>query len=355
MVLIDASTRWSHVYLLSTRNVAFARLLAQIIRLRAQFPDYPIQSIRMDDAGEFTSQSFYDSYYCMSISINIEHLVAHTHTQNGLTESFIKRLQLIARPLLMKSKLPVSAWGHAILHAASLVWIRPTSYQKYSSLQLAFGQLPNIFHFRIFCCAVYVPIAPPQCTKMWPQCRLGIYIGFDSLSRIRYLEPLTDDICKTRFEDCHFDENIFLSLGKEKSLPEARQEITWNNSTLSHFDPCTNQCELEVQRFIHLESIANQLPDAFTNNKKIVKFHISAANTPTKIEVPVGQSINIAANESKARLKHGRPIGAKDKIPRKRKAQGNEIGAPEEALPIKQATKIDQSKLSIQNSISYKW
>jgi hypothetical protein len=137
-------------------------------------------------------------------------------------------------------------------------------------------------------------------------------------------------------------------------LPEARQEITWNNSTLSHFDPCTNQCELEVQRFIHLESIANQLPDAFTNNKKIVKFHISAANTPTKIEVPVGQSINIAANESKARLKHGRPIGAKDKIPRKRKAQGNEIGAPEEALPIKQATKIDQSKLSIQNSISYK-
>ena len=33
MVLIDASTRWSHVCLLSTRNFAFARLLAQIIRL----------------------------------------------------------------------------------------------------------------------------------------------------------------------------------------------------------------------------------------------------------------------------------------------------------------------------------
>ena len=35
MVLIDASTGWSHVYLLSTRNVAFVRLLTQIIRLRA--------------------------------------------------------------------------------------------------------------------------------------------------------------------------------------------------------------------------------------------------------------------------------------------------------------------------------
>jgi hypothetical protein len=126
MVLIDASTRWSHVCLLSTRNVAFARLLAQIIRLRAQFSGYPIQSIRMDNADEFTSQVFYD--YCMSIGINVAHPVAHTHTQNDLAESFIKRLQLIAWPLLMKSKLPVSAWGHAILHAASLVRIRPTSY-----------------------------------------------------------------------------------------------------------------------------------------------------------------------------------------------------------------------------------
>jgi hypothetical protein len=106
MVLIDASTRWSHVCLLSTRNVAFAILLAQIIRLQAQFFDYPIQSIRMDNEGEFTSQAFYD--YCMSIGINVEHLVAHTHTQNGLSESFIKRFQLIVRPLFMKIKLPVS-------------------------------------------------------------------------------------------------------------------------------------------------------------------------------------------------------------------------------------------------------
>jgi hypothetical protein len=174
----------------------------------------------MDNASEFTSQIFYD--YCMSIEINVEHLVAHTHTQNGLAESFIKRLQLIARLLLMKTKLSVSAWEHAILHTASLVRIRPTTYQKYFPLQLAFGQPPNIFHFRIFGCAVYVPIVPPQRTKMGPQRRLEIYVGFDSLSIIRYLEPLTGDIFKARFEDCHFDESLFPSLGKEKSLPEAR-------------------------------------------------------------------------------------------------------------------------------------
>ena len=44
----------------------------------------------------------------MSIEIDVEHHVAHAHTQNGLAKSLIKRLQIITRPLLMKSKLPAS-------------------------------------------------------------------------------------------------------------------------------------------------------------------------------------------------------------------------------------------------------
>ena len=114
----------------------------------------------------------------MSTSITVEHPVAHVHTQNGLAESLIKRLQLIARPLLIRTKLSVCMWGHAILHAAALVCIRPTNYHEFSPLQLAFGQEPNIFHLRIFGCAVYFPIVPPQRTKMGPQRRLGIYVGY---------------------------------------------------------------------------------------------------------------------------------------------------------------------------------
>lgn len=76
----------------------------------------------------------------MLIGIKVEHPIAHIYTQNGLAESFIKRLLLIARPLLMRTKLPVTAWGYTILHAAVLVCLRSTSYNKYSPLQLAFGQ-----------------------------------------------------------------------------------------------------------------------------------------------------------------------------------------------------------------------
>ena len=68
------------------------------------------------------------------------------------------------------------------------------------------GKQPNISHLRIFGCAVYVPIAPTQRTKMGPQRRLGVYVGFDSPSIIRYLEPLTVDVFTAHFADCHFNE-----------------------------------------------------------------------------------------------------------------------------------------------------
>ena len=175
----------------------------------------------------------------MSVGTNIEHPVAHTHTQNGLAESLIKRLQLIARSLLMKTKLPTSVWGHAIMHAANLVHI-PTAYHEYSPFQLVLGNPQNISHIRIFGCAIYVPIAPTHCTKMGPQRRLGIYVGYDSPSIIRYLEPSTGDVFTAHFANYHFNESLFPPLGGEKSVPEERREITWNASVMSHFDPRTN-------------------------------------------------------------------------------------------------------------------
>jgi hypothetical protein len=40
MILIDTSTRWSHVYLLSINNHAFAKFMTQVIKFKAIFPKY---------------------------------------------------------------------------------------------------------------------------------------------------------------------------------------------------------------------------------------------------------------------------------------------------------------------------
>jgi uncharacterized protein YozE (UPF0346 family) len=180
----------------------------------------------------------------------------------------------------MKSNLPTSAWGHAILHATALIRIRPTSYHASSPLQLVHGKEPNISHLRTFGCAVYVPIAPPKRTKMGPQRRLGIYVGYESPSIIKYLEPSTGDVFTARFADCHFDETNFPKTGGENK--QLNKEISWYELSLSHFDPRTNICEQEVQRIIHLQILANKLPDAFTDLKRVTKSHIPAANAPGK-------------------------------------------------------------------------
>jgi len=106
--------------------------------------------------------------------------------------------------------------SYAILHDATLIRLRPSADHKHTPYQLAIGEESNISHLRIFGCAVYVPIAPPQKTKMRPQRRLGIYVGYESPSIIRYLEPLTSDGFQARFADCHFDEKKISNAGGRK-------------------------------------------------------------------------------------------------------------------------------------------
>lgn len=251
MVLIDASTRWSHVCLLSTRNHAFAKFIAQIIRLCAEFPENRIKTIRMDNAGEFTSKAFND--YCMALGINVEHSVPHVHTQNGLAESLIKRIKLIARPLLQGSNLPTTCWGHAVLHVAKLIQYRPSAYHSASPHQLAHGQEPVVSHLRKFGCAVYVPISPPQRTAMGPHRKVGVYVGYESPSIIYYLEPKIGDLFTARYANCIFDEEHFPALGGGKYLDSKEcREIEWNSSSIHTLDPRSPDAEQEVQRIIHL-------------------------------------------------------------------------------------------------------
>ena len=85
-----------------------------------------------------------------------------------------------------------------------------------------------------------------------------------------------------------------------------------------------------------MKGLANQLLDAFTNIKKVTKSHVPVVNTPTHINVPKGQLKNVIASKSKTGLKHGRPIGSKDSILRKRKGTTYEkLGTLEEFTNMK--------------------
>ena len=90
---------------------------------------------------------------------------------------------------------------------------------------------------------------------------------------------------------------------------------------MSHYDPRTKQCEQEVQKIIHLQHLASQLPDPFTDPKRVTKSHITA-------------------KEIKGQLKCGRPVGSKDTNPCKRKGAKDtndqvEVNIDQENFPSK--------------------
>ncbi|KAL0335212.1 UNVERIFIED_CONTAM: Copia protein [Sesamum radiatum] len=153
---------------------------------------------------------------------------------------------------------------------------------------------------------------------MGPQRRLGIYVGFESPSIIKYLEPMIGDQFTARYLDCQFNETILPVLGGEDKEIK-RKDIAWNATSMSFLDPRTNDSELEVQRIIHLQNVANRLPDAFIDTKNITKSHISVENVPARLEVPEVTLTQTKASESQIRRKRGRPLGSKDANPRKRK------------------------------------
>ena len=139
--------------------------------------------------------------------------------------------------------------------------------------------------------------------------------------------------------DCHFAEVNFPSLGGDKLPKEKRREIIWNASSMSHLDPCTTQCDKEVQRITHLQKIANQLLDAFTETSKVTKFYIPSANTPARINIPVGKTTILVANESSMTgLKRGQPLASKNLIPRERKIKGQQNPSLEENSTPKEVT-----------------
>ncbi|KAL2252668.1 UNVERIFIED_CONTAM: hypothetical protein Sindi_0061500 [Sesamum indicum] len=153
---------------------------------------------------------------------------------------------------------------------------------------------------------------------MGPKRRLGIYFGFQSPSIIKYLEPMTGDQFTTRYLDCQFNETVFPTLGGVDNEIK-RKDIAWNATSMSFMDPRTNDSELEVQRIIHLQSVANRLPEALIDTKRVTKSHILAENVPAHLEVLEVILNKSNASESQIRRKHGRPLASKDANPRKSK------------------------------------
>jgi hypothetical protein len=282
LVLVDASGSHAEVSLLTTRNMAFPKILAMLIRFRNHFPDRPIKSLRMDNAGEFKSHAFED--YCTATGIALTYSVPYEHSQNGLAEAYIKKIQLVARPLLIHAQLPASLWSHAVLHAATLLRFRPTLLNTQASIELVSGRTPNVSHLRTFGCQVWVPVPEPAIRTISAHREEGIYVGFDSPSIIRYINTRTTQVHKARFENCRFVETIFPTIPS----PPGEAPLTFRApiSMTMNPDPRTTLPDEEVKKLIHLQTIAARIPDSFESGPRILRNPLPGSSSFKPAPIP---------------------------------------------------------------------
>ena len=275
-VLVDASGKHAEVSLLTTRNMVFPKTLAMILRFRNHFPDNQICFLRMDNALEFKSHAFED--FCTATGIVLTYSVPYEHSQNGLAEAYIKKIQLIVRPLLFHANLASTLWGHAVLHAAVLLRLRPTLLHTQTPLEMMSGRPPNISHLRIFGCEVWVPVPEPKQGTITPHRHKAIYLGYDSPSILRYKLPQSEDIYKARFQNCKFIETNFpgsQTKGSQSSLNfTALETLTLNP------DPRTALADSEVRKLIQLQSLAEKIPDGFQTGPRIVRSPVPGSGNP---------------------------------------------------------------------------
>jgi hypothetical protein len=135
---------------------------------------------------------------------------------------------------------------------------------------------------------------------MGPHRKLGICVGYLSPSIIKYLEPLTGDLLTARYVDCIFNEDHFPALGGEFKYHTECQEINWDAIDTLKDDSRTKETELQVQRIIGLQNIANNLPNAFTNTKGVTKSSFPARNVLERVEVP-NKTIHLPSQQEKGR------------------------------------------------------
>jgi hypothetical protein len=182
---------------------------------------------------------------------------------------------------------------------------------------------------------------------MGPHRKMGIYVGYLSPSIIKYLDPLTGDLLTARYADCIFNEEHFSALGGEFKYHTECPEINWDALDTQKEDPRTTESELQVQRIIHLQNAANNLPDSFTVSKSVTKSHIPARNVPERIEVP-NKTIRLPSSEESGRSTEN-PRKRKRK---QRKESSNTVNETQPQVERHQVDLLDPLPTSTVHSIS---
>ena len=264
-VLVDDFTRFTWTLFLSAKSEVykcfkkFAKLIQNQLSLK-------IVSIRSDHGGEFENTRI--DAFCDKFGIDHQFSAPRTPEQNGVVERKNRILVELARTMLKESNVPKYFWADAVntaCYVLNRVLIRP--HLNKTPYELLKGRKPNISHFHVFGCKVFVlnngkePVG-----KFDSKADEGIFIGYSTHSkayRVYNKRTLTvEESVHVVFDesskgDCvvSCDGNTGTFLDHENSTPQQMEENQIEDREMQAYDKDLAQ---EIQP---------QLPIAWKSNK----------------------------------------------------------------------------------------
>jgi len=215
MVFVDDCSRNCTVYLLKQKSEAFHAFSVFSKRAENRF-GRPITFFHTDNEVVLKSKQFKD--YFATNGITPMYSCRYSPNQNGVAERMILTLLNPVRTMLAESKLDKRHWCYALLYAAVIHNISPTSAAALVPFEIWNMRPPTYKHLAVFGqhCIVTVPLIDRQRTGTTKLSRgeKGTFLGF-ALNKKGYLIKLESG----KVIDCQYQDVNFMIAKKTTRFP----------------------------------------------------------------------------------------------------------------------------------------
>jgi hypothetical protein len=183
VIFIDDYPRKTWIYFLKSMEseeflVRFQEFKARIENLTER----KIKTLRSNNGGEYTSKCFTDFY--IETRIKREDIVPYNPQQNGVTERKNMSIVEATKAMIHDQSLPMFLWAEASMTAAYVQNRNPHKILKNITPEEAFtGVKPEVGHFGIFGCLVYIHVPKEKRSKLEPSGRKGTFVGYNESSK----------------------------------------------------------------------------------------------------------------------------------------------------------------------------
>jgi Integrase core domain len=201
---IDGKTRLMHIYLLTKKSEAGAKLNELVTNFERKH-DVKVKTMHGDNAGELTSGIFNE--YLRDNGIKFTSSAPYSPESNGLAEKFSRTLFARVRCMLSHARLSIKLWGEAAHHAVFVpnrTLIRTLG--NVTPYEAIYGRAPDVSKLRVFGCDAFA--TRPNAKKIEDNSLRTTKLGHIGHGKYRLLLPGSDDkvLISTSVV---FDENMF--------------------------------------------------------------------------------------------------------------------------------------------------